>query len=171
VRRISTYSREPVKRRLRATLLAGGLLAGFCSLFVHPYGKVKERFDASGPILGGATASPAVVAIVEKSCQNCHSGRTEWPWYSYIAPMSWMVEKDVREARAHMDLTQWQMYDENKKSESLSAIGSAVRNRVMPPRRYIVLHPEARLTDEEIDQVYRWTRDERRRSRQSAPGN
>jgi cytochrome c len=82
-----------------------------------------------------------------------------------------MVEKDVREARAHMDLTQWQMYDENKKSESLSAIGSAVRNRVMPPRRYIVLHPEARLTDEEIDQVYRWTRDERRRSRQSAPGN
>lgn len=162
---------KPVKKRLRALLVAGALLVGVCSIFVHPFGEVKRRFDASAPLLSGTSASPAVLAVFEKSCQNCHSGRTEWPWYSYIAPTSWMVEKDVAQARAHMDLSQWQMYGENQRSENLSAIGSAVRNHAMPPPRYIALHPEARLADDEINEIYNWTRDERRKSKQSAPGN
>lgn len=62
-----------------------------------------------------------------------------------------------------MNLSQWQDYSTEERLRLLSAIGSAVRNREMPPRRYLLLHPEGRLSDGERQQIYRWTRSERRR--------
>jgi hypothetical protein len=62
-----------------------------------------------------------------------------------------------------MNLSRWQDYSIDDRLRLLSAIGSAIRNREMPPQRYLLLHPEARLNDEARQQIYRWTRNERRR--------
>lgn len=146
---------------LRSALMACGLVVG-SSAFVHPAGPVRAAGSATHSILQGGGASPAVLAIVERSCQNCHSEKTKWPWYSYIAPMSWMVDHDVSAARRHMNLTTWQSYGSAEKIRILSVIAPLVRNRVMPPQRYVALHPEAKLSAEEIDQLASWAHAERR---------
>jgi cytochrome c len=61
-----------------------------------------------------------------------------------------------------MNLSRWQNYDNHEKSLLLSEIGSVVRNRVMPPRRYTLVHPDAKLSDAEVNEIYQWTRTARR---------
>jgi len=87
-------------RRHYVTACAG--VRAVASAFIHPFGL---KTNSAGPLLSGADVDPAVVRILEKSCQNCYSERTEWPWYSYVAPMSWLIEKDVHEARSHLNLS------------------------------------------------------------------
>ena len=77
-------------KKLQVVLIACTALLGLAS-FVHPFGAVKPR-SSNAPLLAGASLDPAVVRIIERSCQNCHSERTDWPWYSYVAPMSWLIE-------------------------------------------------------------------------------
>ena len=129
---------------------------------IHPFGTLSGSGN-NQTILHGAQIDPAALAIVRRACQNCHSQNTAWPWYSHVAPMSWLIARDVQQARLHMNLSQWQDYSTDEQLRLLSAIGSAVRNREMPVQRYLLLHPEARLTDAEREQIYRWTRGERSR--------
>ena len=149
------------KKSLLSILFVLVCAAGPAS-FVHPFGDVKNA-RSSVPLLAGAPVPSAVKGIVSKSCQNCHSEKTEWPFYSFVAPLSWMVEKDVHDARSHMNLSHWNDYDADYRIQILSQIGSLVRNHQMPPQRYLLLHPEARLSDTDTDQLYQWTRSERRR--------
>ncbi len=135
---------------------------------VHPYGRVKRAASAV-PLLAGVPVESGVMGIVSRSCRNCHSENTEWPLYSYIAPMSWMIEKDVHDARSHMNLSRWRDYDPGQRQQILSEIGSLVRNHGMPPQRYLVLHPEARLSGPEVDRLYQWTRSERKRLKAEPP--
>jgi len=87
--------------------------------------------------------------------------KTEWPLYSRIYRFSRLVDDDVEAARGHMNLSRWQSYDNSEKSALLSEIGSVVRNHVMPPRRYTLVHPDAKLSDTDEDEIYQWTRTER----------
>ena len=128
---------------------------------IHPFGAMAS--GANQAIFREAQIDPETLAIVQRACQNCHSQNTKWPWYGHVAPVSWLLAHDVQQARSHMNLSQWQDYSTDDRLRLLSAVGSAVRNRVMPPQRYLLLHPEARLDDEERQQIYRWTRNERRR--------
>jgi hypothetical protein len=117
---------------------------------------------STAPILVGAHPDAHVLSVIERSCQNCHSLKTEWPLYSRIFPVSLMIEHDVQTARAHMNLSRWQIYEDSEKSLLLAEIGSVVRNRVMPPRRYTMIHPEAKLSEAEANEIYEWTRADRR---------
>jgi len=150
-----------LKRPLRLFVLSGALVA-VPSAFIHPFGAMKaQRSDR--PLLLDASFDPQVVRILERSCQNCHSERTVWPWYSYVAPISWMIESDVARARGHMNLSRWNGYPPERQQEILSDMSSRVRNRVMPLPRYLLLHPEARLSDAEVDYLYHWAKTERKR--------
>lgn len=129
---------------------------------VQPASAVRQAPSQPAPILIGAHADAHVFSVIERSCQNCHSLRTEWPLYSRIFPFSWLIDNDVQTARTHMNLSRWQMYEDSEKSLMLSEIGSVVRNRIMPPRRYTMIHPEAKLTEAEVNEIYQWTRADRR---------
>ena len=129
---------------------------------IHPFGKPGTP-ENDQTILREAQIDPATLAIFQRACQNCHSQNTEWPWYSHVAPISWLLARDVQQARLHMNLSRWQEYSMEDRVRLLSEIGSAVRNGAMPLPRYLMLHPEARLTDVERQQIYRWTRTERSR--------
>jgi hypothetical protein len=128
---------------------------------VQPPSLVRQ-YSVPAPILSGAHADAHVSSILERSCQNCHSLNTQWPVYSRIFPFSWIIEHDVQEARTHMNLSRWQIYDDSEKSLLLSEIGSVARSHIMPPRRYTMIHPEAKLSEGEANEVYQWTRSERR---------
>ena len=144
-------------------ILAGGALS-LCLLgaFAHPFGQVK-RVSNAGPLLAGADIDSHMEALLERSCQNCHSERTTWPWYSYVPPASWMIERDVRDARLHMNFSQWGAYSAERREAMLGIVAAAVRNQQMPPGRYTALHPGAVLSNSEREEIYRWARGERRR--------
>ena len=143
-------------------------LLGFASA-IHPYGALKKSHDRKRDIQMDIT-NRHIAAIVTRSCANCHSNNTKWPWYSYVPPASWLVEKDVAEAREHFTLTEWASYSNKEKSEILADIARVVSNREMPLRQYLLLHPEAKLSDEEAQALVRWAGQERRALR-SGPGS
>jgi hypothetical protein len=83
-------------------------------------------------------------AIARASCYDCHSNETDWPVYSYVAPMSWLVRNDVEEGRGDLNFSEW----DRDAGEADDAI-DAVRDGSMPPRQYTLLHRDADLDDEE----------------------
>jgi hypothetical protein len=146
---------------IKSVPILAGLLGLMCSL-VHPYGPVKSLKSAE-PLLDGAAINPAIAQVLERSCQNCHSERTEWPWYSYIAPVSWLIEKDVQNGRNRMDMSRWKAYTPDEQVEMLTKLGVEVRNRRMPLPQYLHLHPDAKLSEKEVQELYTWVHGERRR--------
>jgi hypothetical protein len=134
------------------------------SLLVHalPH-DISDR--ASAPILPGAEIAPSAANVFNQACVNCHSEKTHWPWYSRVAPASWFVESDVKRARQHLNLSRWDSFDTAEQRLLLTAIATVIENREMPPHKYVVFHPEAKLSADDAVQVIEWTRTERRRLR------
>jgi hypothetical protein len=153
---------DSLKSHFLRFVLGGACAIAAASVLIHPFGPVRTPRSANA-LLGGTNVDPAVLRLLERSCQNCHSERTDWPWYSYVAPVSWLIEKDVSQARTQMNLSRWNEYPTEKQQELLGAIGAAVRNRQMPPPRYTLLHPDTKLSQSEMNDIYLWSRSERHR--------
>jgi hypothetical protein len=124
--------------------------------WIHPFGPVRKQQSTALPI-----DDPGVLAAIQKACQDCHSQRTQWPLYSHLPVVSWALERDVAEARRQMDLSRWDRYSTEEKRDLLARIASEVRNGRMPLPRYLLLHPEARLSSAETRRIYEWTQVQR----------
>jgi hypothetical protein len=151
-----------LKTFLRRSLVSGLIVMGLASLLVHPFGDVRAHALVE-PLLTSAVVDADTVRILQRSCQNCHSQNTDWPWYSYVAPVSWLIESDVSRARSHMNLSGWRQYSLREKQELLAELAAAVRSRQMPPPRYTLMHHSARLSEPELERIYQWARGERYR--------
>lgn len=126
-------------RRLRvAGVVAGALLLG---LQLVPVGRARTNPPVTEEV---PWPSARAEEIAERSCAACHSNTTQWPWYAHVAPMSWLVVHDVEEGRDEMNVSTWDR-DAGEADDAIEAIVEGT----MPPRRYLLLHPSARLTDEE----------------------
>ena len=104
---------------------------------------------------------PEVKVVLERSCKECHSNETAWPWYSYVAPVSWMVARDVHQARKKMNFSEWGTYSAQRKEDRLEEICEQVTNGEMPDRKYAIFHRGARLLPQERDAACRWNDDSR----------
>ena len=132
-------------------------------LALHP-----ERPLVHGkPLFQGAQIDGLTLALFQRACQNCHSENTQWPWYSRIPPVSWMIEKDVNDARRQVNFSNWDSYSPEEQKELLTRIGSAARTGLMPLPRYTLLHREAVLAPQERQQIYEWSRAEKKRLREA----
>lgn len=102
---------------------------------------------------------PRIGVLLRRACYDCHSSETRWPLYARIAPISWLVARDVRQARADLDFTRWGTDPdlEPTPSQRLGGICSDLRKGVMPLRSYLFMHPQARVSPEEVDAVCEWT--------------
>lgn len=118
--------------------------------------------------MSGAQIDPAVLSVMQKSCMDCHSEQTTWPWYSYVAPMSMLVESDVSEGRGHFDMSRWDEYDQDRREEILGEIASMVRNKKMPLPQYTLMHSDAKLNAAGTDLIYQWAHAERKRMKEQA---
>ncbi|MBL9017964.1 MAG: heme-binding domain-containing protein [Myxococcales bacterium] len=94
--------------------------------------------------------SPATRALAQRACFDCHSNETSWPWYSHVAPASWLVQNHVDEGRRVLNFSEW-----GRPQDEADEAAQEVREGEMPPRSYLILHPEARLTAAERDQLVR----------------
>ncbi len=154
-----------MKESLSSTLFAGAgvLLMGAALSFVHPWGNLRVDSPKGTTILEGASAPNEVRELLARKCNDCHSNLTRWPMYSRIAPASWLVEHDVHEGREHLNLSRWDEYSIDNRIDLLSKIGSQVRDRKMPLKQYVLLHPEAQLSDSERKLIQGWIKIERKR--------
>jgi cytochrome c551/c552 len=113
------------------------------------------------PETGALVAPPAVDALLRRACADCHSRRTVWPWYSRIAPASWLVAHDVSEGRRELDFSAWDTIDVARRRKKLQESAAEVREGEMPPWYYVLLHPAARLAPGERDTLLAWLEAER----------
>ncbi|MCB9933207.1 MAG: heme-binding domain-containing protein [Planctomycetes bacterium] len=127
------------RRILKPLLLSAVALAAAIQLV--PYGR-----DHSNPPV---TAEPqwdstATRDLAKRACFDCHSNETVWPWYSHVAPVSWLLQRDVDEGRSKLNFSEW-----DKPQKEADEAAKEVREGEMPPWFYLPTHPEARLTDAE----------------------
>ena len=101
-------------------------------------------------------APPKVQAILVRSCYDCHSNHTRWPWYSNIAPAKWFIARDVKVGRQWLNFSIWNSYPEEKKQKLKAMIFKAV-GLAMPLGTYVRFHPEARLSKEDKETIRQWT--------------
>jgi mono/diheme cytochrome c family protein len=117
------------------------LLAGFLVIQLVPYGRNHDN----PPVVAEPTWDSAQTReLAVRACFDCHSNETVWPWYSNVAPISWLVQRDVDEGREDLNYSEWNRPQEAGES------AETVREGSMPPRSYLLTHPEARLTDAEL---------------------
>ena len=127
-------------RRLFFATFVGVLFVGVAIQFI-PYGR-----DHTNPPVRAEPAwdTPQTRALFARACADCHSNQTVWPWYSAIAPMSWLVTRDVQEGREKFNVSEWDRED-NEGDEA----AEVVQDGSMPPFHYLMAHPLARLSSQE----------------------
>lgn len=151
----------------RATvLLAIVLILTVLSLalgFMHPFGDPRATTtvatDAPGTMLMEHALMPVEVrSVLREKCGDCHSAQTHWPWYGRFAPISWLLEYDVTEAREQMDLSQWESLPDEDLLRLRVEIAGVTRAHMMPPLRYRLIHHSAQITDDDIRVLRNWAR-------------
>ena len=113
------------------------LVAVLAAIQLVPYG----RAHANPPVLGEpAWDSPETRALAARACFDCHSNQVKWPAYSHVAPVSWLVQRDVDEARAHLNFSEW-----TRPQEDADEAAEEVREGEMPLKIYALMHANAGL--------------------------
>ncbi|HUR27303.1 MAG TPA: heme-binding domain-containing protein [Planctomycetota bacterium] len=128
-----------MKRFAKRVLIVG--LALFLLIQLVPYGRGRAVHPETAE---PKWDSPRTRELAVRACFDCHSNQTHWPWYTWIAPASWLVQHDVDEGREHLDLT---LFDQRQRNADECA--DQLRTGEMPPWQYLLLHPKARLDDAE----------------------
>jgi hypothetical protein len=119
--------------------------------------RTNPPVDPQKEITAHMQVDPAVMATLSRACNDCHSNRTEWPWYSNVAPVSWLVAHDVNDGREELNFSEWGASKEKEPGKLLGKICSEVNEGEMPMATYTLIHPQAKLTREEVQNVCRWT--------------
>lgn len=101
-------------------------------------------------------ADAAAMQVLRTSCFDCHSNQTRWPWYAYVAPVSWLVAGDVRGARKHVNFSNWEGYSAEKKARAAGHIVDEVEEGGMPLPNYLKMHPDAKLSDADVRVIEEW---------------
>jgi len=127
--------------------------------------KTNPAFDQSMALDAHTQLDPKVAAILDRSCNDCHSNKTRWPWYANVAPVSWFVIDHVEEGREHMNLSEWGKYSSDERKALLGDFCELVTENAMPLSSYTPLHPGSKLSDEDKKVICEWAAAERARTR------
>lgn len=108
------------------------------------------------PMKGDVSAPPSVEGKLRRSCYDCHSNETQWPWYCRVAPVSWLAAHEVELGRKEINFSEWGSYYPITRKRKLQWMERALRLEAMPPWLYRVGHPDARLSEEDRAALLRW---------------
>lgn len=118
------------------------------------------------------TAPPTAVAtLVKQACYDCHAHQTQYPWYAYIAPVSFFVQNHVVEGRKHLNFATWTKYSPGKQAHKLEECIEVIEEKEMPELTYTWLHPEAQLSPEQRATLVGWFKEDYLRTRAGAGGS
>lgn len=146
-----------MKKRLK-TFGVLGLLAVIALQFTNPS-------HQNPPVLPGhdlfATNAPppSIAALLRNSCYDCHSFETKWPWESYVAPVSWLVARDVEAARSNLNFSDWPHNDAGRARKRWRHIAEEVEDGEMPLTSYTRMHRQARLDERQRAELVKWAKE------------
>jgi hypothetical protein len=101
--------------------------------------------------------TPEARAVLDRSCRDCHSNDTRWPWYSNVAPVSWFVIDHVNHGRRHLNFSDWAKYPPDETEQLLKNTCAFARKGSMPLPSYLWAHRDARLSDADVLALCEWT--------------
>ncbi len=114
--------------------------------------------DRTNPPVEGAAFAPAEVeSVLRRACYDCHSNETNWPWYSHVAPISWLTAHDVHEGRDALNFSTWSALDRKAQLDAIGKSWEEVQDHDMPPWYYLPLHWNAHLSSEDRAVVRGWS--------------
>ena len=139
------------------------LVVAFVAIqFVRP-ALTNPPVDESQTILARAQVPTEVASILDRSCSDCHSNKTVWPWYTHVAPVSWWLTDHVGKGRKDLNLSEWGKLPADRQDRKLRQICDEVTDGNMPLASYLPMHPRARLSEQDKKTLCAWTDAERER--------
>jgi hypothetical protein len=119
----------------------------------------RATLPGDGTLADHLPVPAEVDTLLRTACYDCHSDKTRWPWYAHVAPVSWLIAYDVRHGRSDLDFSSWSTdpVREPTPTQRLTWMCDDVRDGTMPPPLYRLLHPKARLRDDEKEMLCAWT--------------
>jgi hypothetical protein len=136
------------------------LLVGFIILqFYQPVKNEGEQLTEQG-LIWSTDIPPELGEKFMVSCYDCHSDYTHYPFYGYISPVSWLLDKHITEGKNQLNFSAWDLYSKKDKISLLIGICDEVSNKTMPLPLYTKLHKDARLSIDDIFQICDWTEEE-----------
>jgi hypothetical protein len=115
------------------------------------------RCQRTNPPVTGDLSAPAPVAeVLRRACYDCHSNETVWPWYSHVAPVSWLIHRDVAEGRRELNFSEWDRVTPERRKKALVRIGREVERGDMPLWFYLPMHSLAKLSDADKQLLHAW---------------
>ncbi len=135
-----------------------GLLA---ALVVMQFFRIDKSNPESDPAMNMFVVEQVpddVQSIIKTSCFDCHSNQVNYPWYSNVAPASWVVKNHINEAREELNFSEWGTYSLKKKLHKLEEIEEEVGEGEMPLPSYLLAHSKAKLTKEQQDKLANWAK-------------
>ena len=130
--------------------------------FVRP-ARTNPSVDQAQTMSAHLQVTPPVAAILDRSCHDCHSNSTRWPWYSNVAPASWFLVDHVNEGRGHLNFSEWGKLDKRQADKKLEEMCEEVSEKLMPIDSYTWIHRSAKLSDADIKTLCDWTKAEQAR--------
>jgi len=109
------------------------------------------------PVETDVSVPDDVNLILRRACYDCHSHETVWPWYSRVAPASWLVVSDVHRARNKLNFSKWDRLDGRHQIKMMKECWQKVSEKEMPPLIYLLAHPDARLTPADRELIHQWS--------------
>ena len=97
-----------------------------------------------------------ITHILKVACYDCHSYDTEYPWYTNVAPLSFLIKEHIKQGRKHLNFAEWASYDDKKRKHKLEECIEEVEGGRIPMKSYTWLHAEAKLTDEQREKLVAW---------------
>ena len=139
-----------MKRRLKQAAIV--VLVVFAAAQLVRPDRTNPPTDASRTIGARMGTASGLVAVLDRACRDCHSNGTVWPWYTQVAPVSWLMVRGVEEGRKAVNFSEWGAYSPSQQQALMVVSCNAVRSGKMPGP-YTLLRPETRLSPEDIDTI------------------
>ena len=118
--------------------------------------KTNPAVDESRHLLRQVEVPAEVAGALDRSCFDCHSNQTRWPWYSHVAPVSWFVIDHVNHGRQHLNFSDWAQYSVRDRAKFFEGIRESVEENAMPLSSYTLIHKEAVLSDADKKRIGDW---------------
>ena len=132
------------------------LVAIFVLMQLYRPGRENPPVDPAMALAAHVDVPAEVQALLDRSCVDCHSHSTEWPWYSQIAPVSWSVAHHVEEGREHLNFDRWGGYTPYEAQQKLGEMCEETKEGEMPLKVYLPMHSNAKLTEADVEVLCGW---------------
>ena len=137
--------------------ILGTLLALFLIIQFIPSDRPEVILDNPNDFLLNNELPQKMETLLRTSCYDCHSNETIYPWYAYVAPVSFLISRDTRIAREELNFSKWEKLDKIEKVEMLDEMGEEVEEGEMPLKIYPITHPDAKLSESDREEFLLWT--------------